>query len=138
MSSPDSSPQTGATFMWVLGCFVGFAILFYAIQAFFGGDMETDPRAGERLAASQEVAAAQTELLSKMGLSDPAKRQALFAKAATELKAKKAIKSPALVPGSPTQLKQMASEAAAAPAAAPTPAANAKPAGAAPAPAPQN
>ena len=118
--------------MWVLGCFVGFAVLFYLIQSLFGGAMETDPRAGERLAASQEVGAAQTDLLKKMGLTDAAKREALFAKAATELKAKKPIKSSALVPGSPTQLQQMAAEAAKAS----PPASDAKPAAAAPAPAP--
>ncbi len=124
--------------MWVLGCFAGFAVLFYLIQSLFGGAMETDPRAGERLAASQEVAKEQTALLEKMGLNDAAKRKAVFAKTAAELKNKKPAKSAALVPGSPTQLKQMAAEAAAAPPAAEQAPAAAKPDAAAPAPAPQN
>lgn len=136
MSSPDNTSATGATFTWVLGCFAGFAVLFYLIQALFGGVAETDPRAGERLAARREIAKEQTELLAKMGLNDEAKRAEVFAKTAAGLKTKKPVKSAALVPGSPTQLKQMAAEAAAAPAPAAEskPAADAKPAEA---PAPQ-
>ncbi len=144
MSSPDNNPQTGATFLWVFGCFAGFAALFYVFQALFGGLAEQDARAEERLAARQEIAKEQTDLLTKMGLNDKAKSAAVFTKTATTLKAKKAAKSAALVPGSPTQLKQMEAEAAAAPPAAEgekeKPAAEgAKPAEAAPAPAaPQN
>lgn len=120
--------------MWVLGCFAGFAVLFYLIQALFGRALETDPRASERLAASREVAKEQQDLLTKMGLNDAAKRGAIFAKAAAELKGKKPTKSAALVPGSPTQLKQMAEEAAAATPADGQPATDAKPAAAAPVP----
>jgi hypothetical protein len=49
-----------------------------------------------------------------MGLNDEAKRQAIFAKTAAALTSKKAGKSATMVPGSPTQLKQMEAEAAAA------------------------
>ncbi len=144
MSSSDNTSSTGATFTWVLGCFAGFAVLFYLIQSLFGGIAEQDLRADERLTASREVAKEQDDLLAKMGLKEEAKRAELFAKIATSLKAKKPAKSAALVPGSPTQLKQMAAEAAAAPAKEEKPAADgakddAKPADAVPAPAaPQN
>ncbi len=143
MSSSESSSQTGPTLLWVIGCFAGFAALFYLIQALFGGAAaDADPRAGERLAARQEVAKEQAEMIGKMGLDDQAKRAAVFAKTAAGLKTKKAAKSEALVPGSPTQLKQMEAEAAAAAAQAPAAAGDKpaeggdKPAEPAPAPAP--
>jgi 23S rRNA maturation mini-RNase III len=138
MSSSETSSKKGATFSWLVLSFVGFALFFYLIQAFFGGAGQEDPRSGDRLAFKAAVAEQQGELVSKMGLNDEAKRQAIFAKTAAALTSKKPGKSATLVPGSPTQLKQMEAEAAAAAAATPAekPAENA-PDGA-PAPAPNN
>jgi len=133
MSSPETSSKKGATFSWLVLTFVGFTLLFYLIQAFFGGEGEIDPRSGDRLAFKAAVAEQQTELMAKMGLTDEAKRQAIFAKTAAILASKKPGKSDTLVPGSPTQLRQMEAEAAAA---APPPAE--KPADSASAPAPEN
>jgi hypothetical protein len=127
MSSTEANPKSGASFTWVLGAFAGFAVLFYLVQALFGTSPVTDPRSPERLAIKEEIQAEQQVLLQKMGLAEEAKRQALFVKAASELKARKAAKSAFVVPGSPTQLKQMAAEAPAAAPAAPAPASPTKP-----------
>jgi hypothetical protein len=135
MSSSESSSKTGATFLWLLGSFAGFAVLFYVVNALFGGPSGSDPRSSDRLQIKSEIAAEQAALIEKMGLADDVKRAALFDKAALGLKAKPPVKSAALVPGSPTQLKQMAAEAppAAAPGAVPaTPASTPAPATPAP------
>lgn len=128
MSSPETSTKSNATFLWVLGSFVGFAILFYLVQLVFGTQPVTDPRSPDRLVIKHEVLNEQKALLEKMGLTDEAKKAALFAKAASELKNRKAAKSAFVVPGSPTQLAQMAAEA-------PPAATPAAPAAAAPQPA---
>jgi len=128
MSSPETSTKSNATFLWVLGSFVGFAVLFYLVQLVFGTQPVTDPRSPDRLVIKQEVLDEQKALLAKMGLTDEAKKAALFAKAASELKNRKPAKSAFVVPGSPTQLAQMAAEA-------PPAAAPAAPAAAAPQPA---
>ena len=139
MSSPaTTTTKPGATFLWVLGTFTLFAVLFILIQAIAGNRAVTDPRADERLAYRMDVEKAQTELLTKMGLTDSAKKQAIFNRAAEVLATKKPAASQLVVPGSPTQLKQAAAQSAPAPApadpnAAPAPA----PAAAAPAPVPQ-
>lgn len=116
LTAPRS--KAGSTFLWVLGAFASFAVLFYLIQVVFVRPGAEDPRAPERLANKEEITKAQNELIAKMGLTDPAKKAALFAKTAESLKAKAPAVSTQVVPGSPTQLKQ-----AAAPAAAPAPAA---------------
>lgn len=124
MSAPiqTSAPsKTGATFLWILGSFAAFAVLLSIFQAVGGAKLE-DPRAGFRLENRMEVQKAQEELISKMGLTDPAKAAGLIAQTAEALKAKKPAASAMVVPGSPTQLKQAASAASAAPAA-PAPAA---------------
>lgn len=110
MSSSDNSTKSNATFLWVLGSFVGFAVLFYLVQALFGTTPVTDPRSPDRLVIKQEVLADQNALLEKMGLNDEAKKTALFAKTAANLKDRKPAKSNFVVPGSPTQLAQMAAE----------------------------
>lgn len=123
MSSTDSPSKAGATFTWVLGAFASFAVLFWLIQTVFVTPGDSDPRAPERLANRAEIDGAQTELVGKLGLDDPARKAALFDKALTALKARPQAASQQLVPGSPTQLKQAAAEAPpAAPAAAPAPA----------------
>ena len=129
MSSPESTPKAGATFLWVLGAFAGFAVLFSIIQA-FAAHGATDPRAKERTDARIEITKAQDANLTAMGLKDAAKKTEIFNKSLAALKAKAVGASTQVVPGSPTQLKQAAA-AAPAPAAAP-----AAPAAPAPAPAP--
>lgn len=94
--------------MWVLGAFAGFTILFFLVQTLFGTSPVTDPRSPERLAIKGEVLAEQDALVTKMGLSDDTKKADLYRKSAEELKKRTAAKSAFVVPGSPTQLKQMA------------------------------
>ncbi len=127
MSTSETSSKSSASFLWVSGAFVGFAALFFIVQALFGKAPVTDPRSPDRLAIKGEVLAEQNALIAKMGLDDEAKRAAIFAKAAAELKSRKATKSAFLVPGSPTQLKQMAEGAAPPPADGAPAAAPAKP-----------
>lgn len=133
MSQSEQPKKAGATFMWVLGAFAGFAVLFSVLQAMSGSKLGEDPRAPERAANTAEIVKAQNENLAKIGMSDAAKKKAVFEKTLTAAGAKKPVVSTQVVPGSPTQLKQAAAAAAPAPAA---PAAPASPAPAAPAPAP--
>ena len=116
MSQPETSKKAGATFLWVLGAFAGFVVLFSVLQSTVSTPV--DPRVPERLAAKEEITKLQDANLTAMGLKDPAKKAEVFNKALTALKAKPVGASTQVVPGSPTQLKQ-----AAAPAAAPAPAA---------------
>ena len=119
----DKSSSKGATFTFVLGIFAGFAVLLAAIQALFGDPTLNDPREEERLKFKDEIAAAQAPLLDAMGLKDKSRTADLLKKTAEALKAKTPKASSMLVPGSPTQLKQMAAPApAAAPATPPAPA----------------
>lgn len=115
MSSTANKNQPGATFLWVLGAFASFAVLFLVIQTVGAKKVESDPRAPERLANKEEIQKAQKELVSKMGLNDSAKKEAIFTKTLELIKSRKSGPSSQVVPGSPTQLKQ-----AAAPAAQPT------------------
>lgn len=119
MSQSEQSKKAGATFLWVLGAFAGFAVLFSIIQAASGSKLGFDPRAEERTANTAEILKAQNENLAKIGLSDAAKKKAVYDKALTALAAKKPAASTQVVPGSPTQLKQAAAAAAPAPAQAP-------------------
>jgi hypothetical protein len=118
--SSESTPKAGATFLWVLGAFAGFAVLFSILQA-FAARGSADPRAAEREAARVEITKAQDANLTAMGLKDAAKKTETFNKSLAALKAKPVGASTQVVPGSPTQLKQAA-------AAAPAPAAPAAPA----------
>ncbi|MBK8094639.1 MAG: hypothetical protein IPK32_22395 [Verrucomicrobiaceae bacterium] len=133
MSSSESTPKAGATFLWVLGAFAGFAVLFSIIQAVGAGSAVADPRSIDREAARKEIVAAQDANLTAMGLKDPAKKAEAITKSLAALKAKAVGVSTQVVPGSPTQLKQAAAAAPAAPAAAAPATAPAAPA---PAPAP--
>lgn len=111
-SSESTSNRTGVGILTLLGSFAGFAVLFYLVQLAFGGSGQVeDPRSPERLTIKAEIAKAQSELLGKMGLTDEKRRQAVFEKTVATLQAKKPVKSGVVVPGSPTQLKQMAAEA---------------------------
>lgn len=127
MSQPDPSKKAGATFVWVLGAFAGFAVLFVLIQALNDSKEGFDPRAQERSDNTAEILKAQNENIAKLGLNDEAKKKAVFEKTIAELGAKKAGLSTQVVPGSPTQLKQAAAATAPAPTA-PAPAAPAAPA----------
>jgi hypothetical protein len=117
MSQPETPKKAGATFLWVLGAFAGFAVLFSFIQAVSSAAASQDPRAPERIAAKDEITKAQDANLAALGLKDPAKKAAAFTKALTDLKAKPVGISTQVVPGSATQLKQAAATAPAAPAA---------------------
>lgn len=118
----DKSSSKGATFTFVLGIFAGFAVLLAAIQALFGDPTLNDPREEERLKFKDEIAAAQAPLLDAMGLKDKSRTTDLLKKTAEVLKAKTPKASTMVVPGSPTQLKQMAAPAPAAAPATPAPA----------------
>lgn len=124
MSSSESPKKAGATFLWVLGAFAGFAVFFSVLQSTV--TTPEDPRVPERLAAKEEITKLQDANLTAMGLKDPAKKSEVFNKALTALKAKPVGASTQVVPGSPTQLKQAAAAAPAAAPAAPAPAAPAK------------
>ncbi len=132
MSQPDQPKKAGATFVWVLGAFAGFAVLFIIIQSITDSKQGFDPREQERRDYTAEILKAQSENIAKLGLNDEAKKNAVFTKTLAALGAKKSGVSTQVVPGSPTQLKQAAAAApapaAAAPAAAPAPAAPANPA----------
>ncbi len=119
MSQPDQPKKAGATFVWVLGAFAGFAMLFIIIQSITDSKQGFDPREQERRANTAEILKAQTENIAKLGLNDEAKKNAVFTKTLTELGAKKTGVSTQVVPGSPTQLKQAAAAAPAPAAAAP-------------------
>ncbi|SKB04703.1 hypothetical protein SAMN02745166_04090 [Prosthecobacter debontii] len=122
MSSTAPSSKAGATFLWVLGAFLSFAVLYFVIQSLFAHPGAEDPRASVRLENKEEILKAQNEIVAKMGLNDPAKKAAIFTKTMEALKAKPAAASTQVVPGSPTQLKQAAAPAPeAAPAAPATP-----------------
>lgn len=132
MSQPDQPKKAGATFVWVLGAFAGFAVLFIIIQSITDSKQGFDPREQERRDYTAEILKAQSENIAKLGLNDEAKKNAVFTKTLAKLGATKPGISTQVVPGSPTQLKQAAAAApapaAAAPAAAPAPAAPANPA----------
>lgn len=132
MSQPEPSKKAGATFVWVLGAFAGFAVLFVLIQAISDSKQGFDPREQERRDNTVEILKAQSENIAKLGLNDAGKKKAVFEKTLTALASKKQAVSTQVVPGSPTQLKQAA---AAAPAPAPAAPAPGAPAPAAPAPA---
>lgn len=118
MSQSEQPKKAGATFLWVLGAFAGFAVLFTLILASADSKLGDDPRAPERLSNTAEIVKAQNENLAKLGFSDAAKKKAVFDTTVAQLGAKKPTVSTQVVPGSPTQLKQAAA-AAPAPAAAP-------------------
>jgi hypothetical protein len=123
MSQSDQPKKAGATFLWVLGAFAGFAVLFTLIQSAVDSKLGEDPRAPERTANTAEILKAQNENMAKIGMSDAAKKKAVFEKTIASVGAKKPAVSTQVVPGSPTQLKQAAAAAVpapAAPAAAPT------------------
>lgn len=140
MSQSDQPQKAGATFLWVLGAFAGFAVLFTIIQAVSDSKQGFDPREAERTAYTAEILKAQSENLAKLGLTDAAKKKAVFEKTLADLGVKKPAVSTQVVPGSPTQLKQAAAAAPApvpaAPPAGTPPASPAPAAPAAPAPAP--
>jgi hypothetical protein len=128
MSQPDQPKKAGATFVWVLGAFAGFAVLFILIQSITDSKQGFDPREQERRAYTAEILKAQSENIAKLGLNDEAKKNAVFTKTLAALGAKKPGVSTQVVPGSPTQLKQAAAAAPAPAAAAPAPAAPSNPA----------
>lgn len=127
MSQPEPSKKAGATFLWVLGAFAGFAVLFSLFQSFANPEFGEDPRAAERLANTAEIAKLQSDNIAKLGFDDATKKQAVFKKALADLGSKKPAVSTQVVPGSPTQLKQAAAAAPAPAAPAPAPAAPASP-----------
>lgn len=112
MSSTTNKNQPGATFLWVLGAFASFAVLFWVIQTVGAKKVESDPRAPERLANKEEIQKAQKELVTKMGLADSGKKEVVFTKTLELIKSRKVGPSSQVVPGSPTQLKQAAAPAA--------------------------
>lgn len=117
MSSVSSSANGGG-FPWILAGFTGFAVLL-AVLLNLQSPASSDPAEPARLANQEEILKAQGELLGKMGLKDDARREQIFAATLQRLAQRKPAASTQVVPGSPTQLKQAAAAAPAAPAAAP-------------------
>ena len=112
MSATTPSSRGLSVVLSVLGTFIGFAVVTVLLQKGVGGK-PSDPGSAERLLKKQTVAAEQAALVEKYGLNASGD---LFTKASDQIKARKVSTSTAVVPGSPTALKQ----AAAAPAPAPT------------------
>jgi hypothetical protein len=117
----SASSNRAPGFFWLLVVFTIFAIAG-AVLNWFGAQDRPNPRDGDRAALAAEIKASHQDNLKKMGLvwgeSTPALKDLL-----PQVTAMKPSTSTALVPGSPTQLKQAA---AAAPAAAPAAAAPTK------------
>jgi hypothetical protein len=122
MSAPVIPSKSGSTFFWVLAAFASFAMLFLIIQTLAAKPGAEDPRAPERIANQAEIFKAQSEIIAKMGLNDATQKSAIFDKALTVLSSRKPTASTQVVPGSPTQIKQAAAAAPAAPPATSTPA----------------
>ena len=80
MSQSEQPKKAGATFLWVLGAFAGFAVLFTILQAVSDSKRGFDPRESERLANTAEIVKAQAESIAKLGLNDEAKKKAVFEK----------------------------------------------------------
>lgn len=115
MSAAAPATKPGAPFLWVLGAFTSFAILL-AVFLNLAKPAPADPREPERLANKEEITKAQAELLGKLGMTDAGKKGAIFDKTLAFLAGRKPSASTQVVPGSPTQLKQAAAPAPAAPA----------------------
>jgi hypothetical protein len=128
MSATTTSPRGFTVILSVIGAFVGFAIVTALLQTGVGGK-PADPTSAERLQKKETVASEQAALVEKYGLT--ANADTLFSKVSDQIKARKVSTSSAVVPGTPTALKQAAATAPAAPAT-PAPAAT-KPATPAPA-----
>ena len=121
--STDStySPSRGpAVFVGILAAFASFAVIAALLQAIAGGK-PADPTSAKRLENKAAVAKEQNDLLVKYGLAG-AGADAVIAKAADQVKARKQGPSTIVVPNSPTAQKQQPAAPAAAPAAPAAPA----------------
>ncbi|MEI6533936.1 MAG: hypothetical protein WCN98_01250 [Verrucomicrobiaceae bacterium] len=127
LTSPTPSSRPLSIFVGVLAAFASFALIA-AILQFAAGGNQVDPLSVERLKKKSDIAAEQNALIEKYGLKSNA--EVVIANAVTQIKSRKVEATTAVVPGSPTAIKQ----AAVAPAPAVAPAA---PAPAAPAPTPK-
>ena len=117
LTSPTPSSRPLSIFVGVLAAFASFALIAAILQLFAGGK-PVDPLSAERLKKKSDIAAEQNALIEKYGLKSNA--EVVIANAVTQIKSRKVEATTAVVPGSPTAIKQAA--AAPAPAApAPTP-----------------
>lgn len=115
MSSTANTSKSGASALYLLGAFASFAVLFLVIQKLGAKQAEIDPRAPERTANTLEITKAQNALIAKLGLDDATKKDVIFTKTLELIQSRKPAASTQVVPGSPTQLKQAAASAPAAP-----------------------
>jgi hypothetical protein len=115
MSSTANTSKSGASALYLLGAFASFAVLFLVIQKLGAKQAEIDPRAPERTANTLEITKAQNSLIAKLGLNDATKKDVIFTKTLELIQSRKPAASTQVVPGSPTQLKQAAASAPAAP-----------------------
>lgn len=115
MSSTANTSKSGASALYLLGAFASFAVLFLVIQKLGAKQAEIDPRAPERTANTLEITKAQNALIAKLGLNDATKKDVIFTKTLELIQSRKPAASTQVVPGSPTQLKQAAASAPAAP-----------------------
>lgn len=114
MSDTTSSNKPAPGFLWFVAVFLGFAVLAALFTS--GTHQRPNPRDDERASLAAEIKDQQNANLAKMHL-EKGKSADQLKKAAEALKSlPPAAKSNALVPGSPTQLKQAAAPAAPAPA----------------------
>lgn len=115
MSDTTTANKPAPGFFWFLAAFLGFAVLAALFTS--GAGSRPNPRDDERKSLADAIKAEQAANLAKMGL-EKGKSAERLNKAAEALKGLPApAPSQALVPGSPTQLKQAATAPAATPAA---------------------
>jgi hypothetical protein len=75
MSQSEQPKKAGATFLWVLGAFAGFAVLFTLIVASADSKLGDDPRAPERLSNTAEIIKAQMRTLPSSASTTPRRRR---------------------------------------------------------------
>ncbi len=105
MSSAATATKPNTPFLWVFGAFTCFAILL-AFLLNLADPASVDPKESERLANKEEIAKVQAEIMNKLGMTEPSKREELITKSIQFLSSRKPAPSSQVVPGSPTQLKQ--------------------------------
>ena len=118
LTSPTPSSRPLSIFVGVLAAFASFALIAAILQLFAGGK-PVDPLSAERLKKKSDIAAEQNALIEKYGLKSNA--EVVIANAVTQIKSRKVEATTAVVPGSPTAIKQAAAAPAAPAPAAPAP-----------------
>lgn len=106
MSSAAIVTKPSTPFFWVFGAFISFAVLL-AVLLNLADPASTDPKESERLANKDEIMKSQAEVMDKLRINQVGKREEVIKRALEYLASKKPVASLQVVPGSPTQLKQI-------------------------------